>query len=430
MKKIIFATAVFVCLAITLKADTYTAFFTKERYFQQLLDTIGDRYDIEGLEFVANDMSEKLNGTMLVAIRDTVLVEHAYGELRVTGEPPHRNVPESNRMTETTLFDLASISKQFTAVAVLQLCAQGKINLDDTITKYFPNLPYKGVTVKHLLTHTTGIPEYFKFKYTVYGSVAFVDNEHLLRVLEKQKYAKTFATGTRFEYVNTNYAILAALVAEVSGVPFEEYVHEHIFKPAGMDNTFFFTELVGIDATHGRTYPNVKDPKAESVSVNLLPRGEVVDLPIARGHRKVAVVAAYDRLNGVLGDKGVYSNVEDMLRWANAFFIDCKILPKEWVDFASQRENQLADGTLPKSIYGYGYRIEESPEHGKLVYHGGLWNGFQNLFLYRPSDNAVIIFLSNLYNKAHVGRSAEMLNILDGIQDGETTQDDETMNIY
>jgi CubicO group peptidase (beta-lactamase class C family) len=403
-----------------MRADTYMAFFTEDRYRQQLLDTIGDRYDIEGLEFVANEISEKLNGVMLVAIRDTVLLEHAYGELCLTGEPPRRNIIGHNEITCTTLFDLASISKQFTAVSVLQLCSQGKINLDDTITKYFPNLPYKEVTIKHLLTHTSGIPEYFKFKYNVYGSTAFVTNQQLLEVLEKQKYAKTFPTGTKFEYVNTNYAILAALVAEVSGMPFEDYVHQFIFEPAGMKHTLFFTEIVGIDAKHGKKYPNV-DSKAEDVNVKPLPS----DIPIARGHRKVPVIAKYDRLNGVLGDKGIYSNVEDMLCWANAMFIDYKVLPKEWVDLASQRENQLNDGSLPKSIYGFGYRIEESPEHGKLVYHGGLWNGFQNLFVYRPSDHAVIIFLSNLYNKAHSGRSNEFLNILDGVRDDTTIQFDE-----
>ena len=423
MKKTLLSLIVFLCLAFSLKADTFTPFLTEEQYVQYLLDTIGDRYDIEGLEFVANDMSEKLNGVMLVAVRDTVLIEHAYGELRLTGEPPRCNPAEDNQITENTLFDLASISKQFTAVAVLQLCAQEKISLDDTITKYFPNLPYGGVTIKHLLTHTSGIPEYFKFKYPVYGSSAFVDNQQLLRVLEKQKYAKTFATGTKFEYVNTNYAILAALVAKISGVPFEEYVHEHIFKPAGMKNTCFFTEIVGIDAKHGKKYADV-DPKAEDVSVKPLP----MDIPVARGHRKAAVTAKYDRLNGVLGDKGVYSNMEDMLRWANALFIDYKILPKEWIELASQRENQLKDGSLPKSIYGYGYRIEESPTHGKLVYHGGLWNGFQNLFLYRPSDNVVIIFLSNLYNKAHAGRSDQMLNILDGIQEEATDEDEENIS--
>jgi CubicO group peptidase (beta-lactamase class C family) len=420
MKRALFIIAVLMGLVLSLKADTNAAFPFNSPFGTNPWDTIGDRYDIEGLEFVANEMSDKLNGVMLVAVRDTVLIEYAYGELKLTGEPPRRDVPENNRITETTLFDLASISKQFTAVSVLQLCAQGKISLDDTITLYFPNLPYRGVTIKHLLTHTSGIPEYFKFKYTVYGSAAFVDNQHLLQVLEKQKYAKTFQTGTKFEYVNTNYAILAALVAQVSGMPFEEYVHENIFKPAGMENTCFFTEIVGIDAKHGKKYADV-DPKSEDVNVKPLPS----DVPIAIGHRKGGVLAKYDRLNGVLGDKGIYSNVEDMLRWANAMFVDYKILPKEWVDLASQRENQLKNGTLPASIYGYGYRIEESPEHGKLVYHGGLWNGFQNLFLYRPSDNVVIIFLSNLYNKAHAGRSNQMLNILDGIQDNEEVTEEE-----
>jgi CubicO group peptidase (beta-lactamase class C family) len=406
-----------------LQADTSPAFFSDNYYTSSLIDTLDDRYDIEALEFVANEMSQKLNGVMLVAVRDTVLLEHACGELVLTGLPPRRCMADNNMITRTTLFDLASISKQFTAASVLQLCAQGKINLEDSITHYFPNLPYKNVTIKHLLTHTSGIPEYFDFKYTVYDSSAFVDNQQLMQVLERKKYAKTFATGTKFEYVNTNYAILASLVELVSGMPFEEYVHENIFRPAGMENTYFFTEIVGIDDKHGKVYPKVS-PKLESVGVLPLPMGEVVNVPVARGHKKDVRYAQYDRLNGVVGDKGIYSNVEDMLRWANAYFIDYKILPKEWVELASQRENQLINGQLPKSIYGYGLRIEESPEHGKLVYHGGLWNGFQNLFLYRPSDNVVIIFLSNFYNRAHVGRSNEMLNILDGISDAETTNDE------
>ena len=422
MIKHIVLLAVFVILSLTLRGDTSAAFFSEDSLTQLSIDTLEDRYDIEALEFVAHEMSQKLNGVMLVAVRDTVLVEHAYGELCLTGKPPRRVMRDNNRITRNTLFDLASISKQFTAAAVLQLCEQGKINLSDPITNYFPNLPYSGVTIKHLLTHTSGIPEYFDFKYTVYDSAAFVDNQLLISVLEKNKYAKTFSPGTKFDYVNTNYAILALLVEQVSGMEFEEYVHKYIFEPAGMDNTFFFTEIVGIDAKHGQTYSNV-DPKSGYVPVLPLPMGEVVDVPIARGHRGDAKVAQYDRLDGILGDKGVYSNMEDMLRWANAYFIDYKILPKEWVDLATQRENQLNNGALPKRIYGYGLRIEESPEHGKLVYHGGLWNGFQNLFLYRPSDNVIIIFLSNFYNGAHIGRSNEMLNIFDGITDDESVDE-------
>ena len=105
MRKAFTSIAVLLCLVLTLQADTSPAFFSDDYCAGLLTDTIDDRYDIEALEFVANDMSQKLNGVMLVAVRDTVLVEHAYGELRLTGEPPHRDVPENNRITETGLPD-------------------------------------------------------------------------------------------------------------------------------------------------------------------------------------------------------------------------------------------------------------------------------------------------------------------------------------
>lgn len=401
---------------IVMKADTIPYTPTKEELRQMIIDSVRDRYDIEGLELFANEMSQKLNGAILIAVKDTVLVEHSYGELRLTSEPPHWYPSEGNAINDTTLFDLASVSKQFTAAAVLKLFQQGKIDLDDTITKYYPNLPYPDVTIRNLLTHTSGIPEYFKFKYTLFGSTPFIDNTLLIKVLETAKLKKIFPTGTRFEYINTNYAILAQLVEDVSGVPFEQFVHENIFAPAGMNNTFFFTEIVGIDAKTSKKFASVS-PSSETVEAKPLSKFEG---RVAIGHKYNLKLAKYDRMNGVLGDKGVYSNIEDMLRWANAYFIEYKVLPKELVELASQRENQLSTGTLPANIYGFGLRIEESPTHGKLVYHGGLWNGFQNLFLYRPSDNVIVIFLSNYYNRAHAGYSDRVLNIFDGIKEQET----------
>lgn len=399
----------------TLKADTVPYKPSDEEIRRMLVESLRERYDIEGLEFLANEMSNKLNGSLLVAVRDTVLLLHSYGERRLTAEPPKWNVAEENRITDSTLFDLASVSKQFTAAAVLNLCRQEKIGLDDTITRYFPNLPYKDVTVRNLLNHTSGIPEYFKFKYTLFGSTAFIDNKQLIDVIVRNRFKRTFPVGTRFEYVNTNYAILAQLVEDVSGMPFEQYVRENIFEPAGMKNTFFFTEIVGVDPKTRRQIPAVS-PESETSDAKPLPR---FANKVAYGHKSGLKLAKYDRMNGILGDKGVYSNIGDLLRWANAYFIDYKVLPKEWVELASSRENQLCSGDLPQSIYGYGLRIEESPKHGKIVYHGGLWNGFQHLFLYRPSDDVVIVFLSNYYNKAHSGYSDKMLDIFDGISEFE-----------
>ena len=372
------------------------------------------------LDSFADVMGQKLNGTMLVAHYDTILEERAFGyrELYHNGTgydssvtthlDQYRNAPE-NAMTPQTLFELASVSKQFTAAAVLKLCCEGKMSLTDYLGKYLPDFPYTGITIRHLLSHTSGLPEYFDFPYAYYDSVRFVNNARLVKVLQKYHPAKKFSTGSQFAYCNTNYALLAYIVAQVSGMPFEQYVHEYIFKPAGMQNTFFVTELANM-TDDDFTVPCV-GPKVLHVPVQI--RQDLTTVPVARGHWNSGVRTNYDRLNGVLGDKGIYSNVEDLMRWTNAYFVEYKIIPKEWVDQASERENKLSTGKLAKQIYGYGLRIEMSPEYGKLIYHGGLWNGFHNVWLFRPDDGYQIIFLSNYYNHAHAGKSNLIFSIID-----------------
>jgi len=408
MKKLL---ATFWCIAFPLLMMAGNATVCPPDSLKHLLDSFADV------------MGKQLNGTMLIARNDTILVERAFGkrELFLSGQgydsvvcanlEQYRNAPD-NEMTPLTLFELASVSKQFTAAAVLKLCYEGKMNLSDYLGKYLPDFPYSGITIRHLLAHTSGLPEYFDFPYAYYDSVRFVNNERLIEVLKKYHPAKKFATGCNFAYCNTNYAILAYIVAQVSGMSFEQYVRENLFIPAGMNNTFFVTEIADMKA-EDFTAPQIGD---KVLQVPVSPHLDLLSTPLARGHWRSGVRTNYDRLNGILGDKGIYSNVEDMLRWANAFFVEYKIIPKEWVEMAGQRENKLANGTCPKQIYGYGLRIEESPMHGKLVYHGGLWNGFHNVWLYRPADHIHVIFLSNYYNYAHVGKSDRVFTIIDSFK--------------
>lgn len=376
-------------------------------------------FDIDSLVRYADAMGARLNGTLIIARHDTIILERSYGFLQLYKKNTnYRNVQESqldelrlhpdNKMWKTALFDLASISKQFTAAAILKLCDEGLISLQDTLGKLVPELPYRKVTVRQLLTHTTGIPEYFNFKYDIFDTSTFVDNEQLIQVLKRQRYPLDFPSGTRFEYRNTNYAILATIVERVSGQSFEAYVHDNFFGPAGMNDTFFFTELIDTN----RRWPAAKKGDIYTPYAWINPE---ITLPITRGHKKDGSLALYDRFNGILGDKGIYSNVEDMIRWTNAYFIRYDLLPEEWVARASTRQNTLKNGILPKQSYGYGLRLEESPTHGLLVYHGGLWDGYQNLWLYRPKDNLQIVFLSNYYNGAHAGKSDEVLNIIDNL---------------
>lgn len=412
--------------AIVLQADIVPirCLPSEEVYVRELirlLDAPNHTYHLEALEQFAQEMSMRLNGTMIIARHDTILVEHSYGKLQLfkSSEGYGKLSPEQlktlrnqpgNQMTTSAIFDLASVSKQFTAAAILKLCSEGKVSLKDSLGMYFPELPYSRVTVKQLLTHTSGIPEYFNFSYQVYDNSMFVDNEQLLNVLAQQRYPYVFKRGSRFEYINTNYALLASIVEKVTGVSFEEYVHDNMFEPAGMDHTLFFTELVGADDVHKGMLDTVC---MGQINVNISPNYDVTEVPITRGHWRNGTRANYDRLNGVVGDKGIYSNVEDLVRWCNAYFIDCSIIPKEWVEQASCGQNRLSNGATPSKLYGYGLRIEQSPQHGCLIYHGGLWNGYHNVFLYRPKDGLQIIFLSNYYNSSHTGKNESVLQIFD-----------------
>ena len=175
---------------------------------------------------------------------------------------------------------------------------------------------------------------------------------------------------------------MALIVEKITKTSFEQYVREEIFKPAGLHLTCFATEL------------NMKDN-------------------YTTGHLGNSSECPFHFQNGILGDKGIYSNVDELYCWMKAYLIDYKILPKNIVDQAAQPQNQLLKGE-PAELYGYGLRIENGP-NGYLVYHGGLWRGFQNNMVYRPKDQYIFIVLSNFRNKAPVGVNGRLLCIIDGV---------------
>lgn len=375
---------------------------------------------IDSLTAYADRLGERLNGVVLVARHDTILVEKAYGYLELyksargydftTNEQLEaaRN-KSSNAMTTNTLFELASVSKQFTAAAVLKLCQEGKMQLTDTLGQYISGTPYSKVTIKQMLSHNSGIPEYFNFNYELYDTTPFITNEQLVEVLKKNPTQWMFKPSQGYSYTNTNYALLASIVSIVSGMKFEQYVRDYLWKPAGMKNTYYFTELVGLYPD--RQQPAISVRKGQEFA-NVRALDGITSSPISRGHFKGGSLAQYDRLNGVLGDKGVYTTAEDLVRWTNTYFIDCKILPKELIAEATKMQNKTSNGIIPKDLYGYGLHLEDK-ENGYLVYHGGLWNGYHNLWVYRPKDGVQIIYLSNFYNYSHPGQSRIWLKLID-----------------
>jgi CubicO group peptidase (beta-lactamase class C family) len=322
-----------------------------------------------------DNLCENLNGSVLLAFGKEVFYKKEVGYKRLAIKTP------ANVIDSETLFELASISKQFTAAAILKLSEEKKLSLNDDVTKFLPNFPYKNITIKHLLTHTSGLPEYMDFPEKDFNQKEPLSNAQLEKYLERVKPKVLFQSGIRFKYINTNYALLALIVERITQNSFEQYVRNEIFIPAGLQTTCFSTEL------------NTKNN-------------------YAKGHLADKSERPFHFQNGVLGDKGVYMNVDELYRWVQAYLIDYKILPKNIVEQATLLQNKLYRG-VPDELYGYGLRLEDDI-NGYLIYHGGLWRGFQNNMVYRPKDGYILIVLSNFRNKAFIGVNTRLLCIIDG----------------
>lgn len=362
-----------------------------------IFDKANPQFKVLALQNLADCMSVKLNGSLLIALDNQVVVRKTCGYDRLCKRGKDLNGmtqsqldqlrnSKSNKLENETPFELASLSKQFTAIAVLKLASQGKLNLKDYLGKYYPDSPYLGITIHHLLCHTSGLPEYFDFPEECWKNVEYVSDSLAIATMFAHHYPILFKPGTRYKYVNTNYIILADIVSKVAGMPFEQYMADSIFTPVGMKNTFYFTE-----------------------------KNNHSDIKFPRGHLGSGEEVAFEPLDGTIGDKGLYSCPEDLLKWKIALFDDCTVIPREWLDKAIVAENNLISGAVPSEMYGYGFHIEVDKYHGKIIYHGGLWHGFHHIMVYRPSDNMFFVCLSNYRNRVHVGKNNAILSILDGV---------------
>lgn len=342
-----------------------------------LFDEANKMYKKQAIRDYSDSLCKKLNGTMLIAQNDIVWVKKAagYKVLGKTDQP----------IALHTCFELASVSKEFTAAAVLQLVEQGKVSLNDYLGKYFPGLPYTGITVHNLLSHTSGLPEYFNFKESWFPVGRLTTNQDVVDVLIKYQPKILFQPNTQYKYTNTNYALLALIVEQTSGMKFEDYVRKNIFEPAGMNSSFYITE-----------------------------RTEKIGWSIATGHKADRIPLEIKGLDGTFGDKGMYSTVEDLFAWKKAYFNNYKIISQNMVETATTKRNELKDGKLPSEEYGYGWHLENSPCYGRLVYHGGLWHGYNHVLLYYPEKNIFMVFLSNYCNRAHLRQTSVVLHLMCG----------------
>ena len=333
--------------------------------------------------FDSNLIHPNFNGAVLVAKGGNVLYEKYAG----FADPNAKTTP----ITDSTSFHLASTSKPFTGMAILRLVEQGKIGLDDDLTLYFPAFPYAGVTVKDLLSHRSGLPNYLYFMddKEKWPAGKMVSNNDVLNFLIQHKPDLSYRSGTRFSYCNTNYVLLALIIEKVTGKPYPEYMKQTIFDPLGMKHTFVHTPA-----------------DAGNVIMSYKPSG---------------ALWAYDIFDDTYGDKNIYSTVRDMLKWDAALYSE-QFIRQSLLDSAY---HPLSNERPSMHNYGLGWRILNLPNGKKVIYHNGKWHGFTPAFARLIDENAVIIILGNKYNPAIYKAAKLAYNVFGDYMQNETVVEED-----
>ena len=261
-------------------------------------------------------------------------------------------------------FHLASVSKTFTAMAVLKLWEQGRLSIEDSLGKYFLNFPYKDITVKMLLSHRSGLPNYVHYlELNGWDKRKMVNNVDVLTSLYMMKPPLEFPSGKHFSYCNTNYALLALIIEKASGQQYNAFLKQTFFEPLQMKDTYVWS---------------MKDTATSMISYQFNNRPYRMEF-----------------LDAVYGDKNVYSTPRDMLKWDQALYAG-GMFKQSTLDSAFAGYSWEKEG---KRNYGLGWRMTFLDNGKKLLYHNGWWHGNNAAFIRLIDEKATIIVLGNKFNR-------------------------------
>ena len=323
--------------------------------------------------FTDRSLKNGFSGSVLISVSGKPVYEKCFGYC------DYRN---KDLMHDTAAFQLASVSKNFTATAILWCVEHKLLSLDDSLQKFFPKLPYKGITVQQLLCHRSGLPNYLYFcNSKVVDQSKYLTNQNVIDVMIRTHPPAAARPNKKFEYCNTNYVLLASIVELVSGKKFKDFMRETFFVPLGMTHTFIYDF------------------------------GDSSDRKIAISYNSKWQIQADDCFDGSVGDKGVYSTVTDMFKWDQAFY-QGKLLSQEMMKEAYSPRSFEKPGDRN---YGYGWRLLKQPDGHYLVYHNGWWHGNNTVFYRNTQDTTTVIILSNRFNNA-VYKIQPVWNILYGFK--------------
>ncbi len=323
------------------------------------------------------------NGAVLVAKKGTIVFEKYQGLAHLEGE---------DKINEQTSFHIASVSKTFTAMAVLKLFEEKKLSIDDEFSKYFPTFNYPGVTIRTLLSHRSGLPNYVYFIDEIgWDKNVFVKNQDVFNILvDRKNELKNITPPNRhFSYCNTNYALLALLIEKLSNSTYPQFIKKYIFDPLQMTHSFVYTQLDSSRITPSYDW-----------------RGQPIP---------------FNQLDMVYGDKNIYSTVEDLLKWdrllSTNLFLSTSSLKEAYTPYSNEKAGI--------KNYGLGWRMNIYPDGKKTIFHNGWWHGNNASFIRLIDEDATIIVLGNRYNRG-IYKSKLLIKLFDKIHN--PSEEDEGEN--
>ena len=311
-------------------------------------------HDLLKKYFDARLLHKGFNGGILVAKNGVIVYEDYQG---------FRDLRLKDSLTPETPMHIASASKTFTGMAILQLVQQGKLALQDTMGKFFPGFPYPGVTVKTLLNHRSGLPNYIHYLDAMkWDKTKMATNQDVLNSLFSYKPNKEAQPDRRFSYSNTNYVLLALIIEKLTGQTFPAYMKKQIFDPLMMTDSWIATPA-----------------DAQRITPSFDWRGRYWQ---------------QDHLDETYGDKNVYTTPRDLLKWdiavSSGQIIDQPLLDSAYTPYSNERPSV--------HNYGLGWRLLMLKNGKKIIYHNGRWHGTNVAFARLPNEKATIIIIGNKFN--------------------------------
>ena len=316
-------------------------------------------------------LNTRFNGGVLVAKKGEIIYQNTYG---------YANFQKKDTLTLEHTFQTGSVSKPFTALAIMILKERNLLSYADKVTQYIPDFPYPEITIWQLLTHRSGLSNYNYFCDEYTDKETIISNDDVLKLMADTIPVPYFHPNVRFDYCNTNFVILASIVEKVSKTSFVDFVREEIFKKAGMKSSW-----ISVNGTQNRKYKK------------------------AIGYHFKWEEALLTYQDGVVGDKGVYATVTDLWRWNKALETN-KIVKKETLKEAFKPTSFEKNG---KDNYGLGWRMQTMIDSSKLVYHGGWWRGFNSVFIRDTKNDLLVVIFSNVRTRAVYAMYPELLGIID-----------------